>query len=111
MKTANSLDVSLECQAAWSLNSQHSCSCCTLTDWHDKVEQTCMSESPKSYSRIRDLVHTSLRPTFDLVRGGQALGKDQLGRPDLDSPAGSRVVSRGSAEQSTLDNQGGGAGT
>ena len=44
-------------------------SCYTLTNWHDKVEQTCMSKSPKKVAvRIGDLVHTSLRPPFYLAR-------------------------------------------
>ena len=42
---------------------------------------------------------------------GHAPGRYQLGNPDLESPAGNREVSRGSAEQSALDNQGGGSGT
>ena len=42
---------------------------------------------------------------------GHAPGKYQLGNPVLESPAGSRVVSRGSAEQNALENQGGGSGT
>ena len=56
-------------------------------------------------------MHTSLQPTFDLVKRGHAPGMCQLGNPDLGSPAGSREASRGSTEQSTLDNQGGGSVT
>ena len=69
-------------------------------------------QSPeKVAARVGDLVHISLQPTLDLVRRGHAPGKDQLGKPDLVSPAGSREASRSSAEQSALDNQGGGSGT
>ena len=53
----------------------------------------------------------SLQQTLDLGRGGHAPGKDQLGKPDLGSPAGSQEASRSSAEHSTLDNQGGGLGS
>ena len=50
-----------------------------------------MSKSPKKVAaRVGDLVHISLQPTLDLVRGGHAPGKDQLGKPDLASTAGSR---------------------
>ena len=42
---------------------------------------------------------------------GRTPGRYQLGNPDLESPAGNREVSRGSAEQNALDNQGGGSGT
>ena len=84
----------------------------TLTSWHAEAAQVCMSESAKEVAaRVGDLVHTSLQPTFDLVKRGHAPGMCQLGNPDLGSPAGSREASRGSTEHSTLDNQGGGSGT
>ena len=57
-------------------------------------------------AKVGDLVHISLQPTLDLVRGGHAPGKDQLGKPDLAPTAGSREASRSSSEQSALDNQG-----
>ena len=41
---------------------------------------------------------------------GRTPGRYQLGNPVEESPAGNRVVSRGSIEQSALDNQGGGSG-
>ena len=41
---------------------------------------------------------------------GRTSGRYQLGNPVEESPAGNRVVSRGSIEQSALDNQGGGSG-
>ena len=84
----------------------------TLSTWHAEAAQICMSESTKEVAaRVGDLVHTSLQPTFDLVKEGHAPGKCQLGNPDLGSPAGSREASRSSAEQSALDNRGGGSGT
>ena len=70
---------------------------------HERVDE-------RVAARVGDLVHTSLQPTFDLVQEGHAPGMCQLGNADLWA-AGSREVSRGSAEQSALDNQGGGSGT
>ena len=71
---------------------------------HERVDE-------RVAARVGDLVHTSLQPTFDLVKSGHAPGMCQLGSPNLGSPAGSREASRGSTEQSTLDNQGGGSVT
>ena len=56
-------------------------------DLHERINE-------KIAARISDLAHTSLQPPFDLVKEGHAPGRYQLGNPDLDSPAGSREVSR-----------------
>ena len=70
-----------------------------------------MSKSPKSlqldWGSSAHIVAATVLPGKE----GHAPGRYQLGNPDLESPAGNREVSRGSAEQSALDNQGGGSGT
>ena len=48
---------------------------------------------------------------FYLVQAGHVPGTRHLGIAYLEKPAGSREVSRGSAEQRALDNQGNSSGT
>ena len=64
------------------------------TSWHDEAAQSEERVTEKVAARVGDLVHISLQPTLDLVRGGHTPGKDQLGKPELVSPAGSREASR-----------------
>ena len=52
----------------------------------------------------------SITSSLDLVKEGHTLGKSQLGKPGLESPAGNREASRSIPEQNALDNQGGGGG-
>ena len=51
----------------------------TLTNWHDRVKQTCMSSHRRSCSQIGDLVHTSLWPPFYLARKGTPLASTSSG--------------------------------